>query len=724
MALNRQISITTPLGDEELMLVSMSGREKLGRLFQYDLTLYSPSEEINANDLLGKNVTVNLELADGEYRYFNGFISHFSQVDRNKGGYAVYQAQLHPWFWFLTLTSDCRIFQKITVPDIIKDVFGDNGFSDFEMSITGSYSELEYCVQYRETDFNFLSRLMEQEGIYYYFKHTDGQHVLVIVDSVTTHPMIEGETDLPYHLSGVEQTVEQEHVSDWQQDYQIKSGTYASADYNFETPQNKLLVNRIIEREHTAAGAEIFDYPGEYEVDAQGEQYALNRIEELQVGFELQNANCDVRSMITGCLFNLKEHPREDQNREYLAIATRYEMVCNAYSSGSESEADSYRCHFTALSTASAFRTECSSEKPMIRGSQTAVVVGPAGEEIYPDEYGRVKVQFHWDRYGKNDESSSCWVRVQQFWAGPEWGSQFIPRIGHEVIVEFLEGDPDRPIITGRVYNADNMPTYSLPDNKTQSGIKSRSSMGGSASNFNEMRMEDKKGSEELYFQAEKDENILVKNNKTEDVWVDETVHIGNDQTLTVDHDQTSTIKNDQTEDVLNNRTESVGVNETLTVGANRSRSVGANEDVSVGASRTHTIAANEKINVGAAQNILIGAMQSTKVGAAQSVEVGKAQSLKVGASQSNEIAKDQESTIGANRSANVAEDDSLTVGKKLVIEAGDAVTIKCGKSEISMKKDGTISIKGKDISFTASGKINAKAGANIIMKGTKILQN
>ncbi|NQZ30564.1 MAG: type VI secretion system tip protein VgrG [Oceanospirillaceae bacterium] len=736
----RQISITTPLAEEELLLVEMNGQERLGRLYNYDLLLHSPNEALDVDTILGQKVTVNLELADGEYRYFNGYISQFSQVDRSEGGHAVYRAQMTPWLWFLTLTSDCRIFQEMSVPDIIKEVFNDNGFSDYQINLDAIYTPLEYCVQYRETDFNFISRLMEQEGIYYYFTHEEGEHTLILCDSATHHSNILGESVLPYHLSGVDQSVEVEHIADWQKHYQIKSGVYALADYNFKTPQNKLLVNRIIQRGHDQAEAEIFDYPGEYVDAGQGENYALQRIEELHTGFAQINANTDARQMITGCLFKLKEHPREDQNREYLIIAAHYQLRSDSYSSGGAAQGDTYQCHFEAIESATSFRSARSTAKPIVAGSQTAVVVGPAGEEIYPDEYGRVKVQFHWDRYGGNDENSSCWVRVQQLWAGAQWGAQFIPRIGHEVIVEFLEGDPDRPIITGRVYNADNMPTYSLPDNKTQSGIKSRSSTGGSAANFNEIRMEDKKGSEELYFQAEKDQNILVKNNKTEQVGVNETVTIGNDQSLDVGNDQSSTIGNDQTEDVVNNRTETVGADETLSVAVNRSRSVGANEDISVGANRSHTVQGSEKINVAVAQNIMIGGLQGIEIGATQSTNIGAKQSINVGASQSvnigsdhslnigagqtKKIGADQALTIGKNRTSSIGENDSLTVGKDLVIEAGDSITIKCGKAVISMKKDGTININGKDISLKAKGKINAKASKNIVMKGKKILQN
>lgn len=736
----RQISITTALADSELMLVDMQGHEELGRPFHYQLKLYSPDEELDANKLLGKTATVTLIMDDGEERFFNGCVAQFSQSGRSEGGYAVYQAVLRPWLWLLTLTWDCKIFQHLSVPDIICQIFDETSFCDYELQLNQNYPVLEYCVQYRESSFNFVSRLMEKEGIYYYFTHQLGKHKLVLIDAVTSHPKLVGDSQLVYHMTGTDQAPGLQSVTNWELNSQMQAGTYTLTDYDFIKPKNELMTNRVIERDHTESNNKRYDYPGGYSDTDQGGRYAQNRIEEEQVTHQQIRAQTNARNLSTGGVFGLESHPREDQNIEYLVISANYQLYNNEYTSSSDSGREEYSCHFSAISSETAFRTASTSHKTIVQGSQTAVVVGPAGEEIYPDKYGRIKVQFHWDRIGSNDENSSCWVRVQQIWAGPQWGAQFIPRIGHEVIVEFLEGDPDKPIITGRVYNDANMPTYSLPDNKTQSGIKSRSSSGGSAGNFNEIRLEDKKGSEELYFQAEKDQNILVKNNKTEHVGVDETVSIGNNQKLDVGNDQTSTIGNDQSENVGNNRTESVGAVESLSVGSDRQRNVGGNESITVEGSRSHTIKKSEAINVLLAQNIVIGGLQGIEIGAKQSTKIGMSQDINVGGKQNVEIGadhlltigdnqtkkvvKNQSLSIGESRVSNIAKDDNLTVGKNLVIEAGDSITIKCGKSQISMKKDGTVVIKGKDISIDGSGKINAKASKNIVMKGKKILQN
>ncbi|WP_102794755.1 type VI secretion system Vgr family protein [Bowmanella denitrificans] len=714
MAGKRQVSITTPLGDE-LLLVSMSGEENLGRLFRYDVTLYAKKEDIKAIDLIGQQATIKVELENQQYRYFNGFITRFSQQGRATEGYAQYSAEIHPWLWFLNRTADCRIFQEMTVPDILKQVFADNGFTDYELKLSRSYRTWEYCVQYRESDLLFAMRLMEHEGIYFYFSHEQDKHKLILADAANAHSPLAGNSTIAYHLAGLFQRKEDSSIANWTSSCEVQTGCYASTDYDFKKPKSDLSANRIIQRSHAHADAEYFDYPGEYTESADGDNYTLTRIEEMQADFEVHRGETDARTMTCGGLFTLSEHPRDDRNQEYLITHCQYELNANPYGSGGGGE-QPFQCNFTAIASKTPFRPARTTARPVVQGPQTAVVVGPAGEEIYPDKYGRVKVQFFWDRYGQTDENSSCWIRVAQTWSGKAWGAQIIPRIGHEVIVEFLEGDPDKPLIVGSVYNADNMPPYSLPANKTQSGIKTRSSPGGSASNFNEIRMEDKKGNEELYIQAEKDENILVKNNKTETVGVDETIDIGhdrsdtigNDETISVGNNRTESVGNDETISIGNNRTETVASNETISIGANRSRDVGGNESVSIGQSRTHTVAINEAIAIGAAQEIVIGGAQAVEIGAAQNTDVGLNQLV----------------SVGKNRSVDVGDDDSLKVGKNLVIDVGDAVIIKCGKASISMKKDGTISISGKDISIKGSGAIDVKASKDLVLKGKKILQN
>ena len=328
------------------------------------------------------------------------------------------------------------------------------------------------------------------------------------------------------------------------------------------------------------------------------------------------------------------------------------------------------------------------------------MVVGPSGDEIYTDKYGRVKVQFPWDRYGKTNENSSCWMRVSHPWAGKNWGMIAIPRIGQEVIVDFLEGDPDEPIITGRVYNAEQMPPYALPGNMTQTGTKTRSTKGGDPSNFNEIRFEDKKGSEQLFIHAEKNQDIEVEH--------DETHWVGHDRTKKIDHDETTTVAHD--------RSESVGNNENISIGVNRTESVGSNEAMSIGKDRTESVGKNENVSIGETQTLSVGKDQSLSVGGDRSADVGKNESITVG--------KDQTVTVSDDRSTSIGKNDTLSVGKKLSIDAGDEIILQSGSASITLKKDGTITIKGNDITLDGSGNINIKASSNVTIKGSKITQN
>ena len=488
---NRTITVTTPLGEDVLLFYSMSANEQLGRLFQFDLDLLSTDPEIKLDEILGQSVTVRYQRLDGEPRFFNGYVSQFSQFGTH-GDLFVYRATLHPWLWFLTRTADCRIFQEKTVPDIIKEVFRDHGFSDFEEVLSGSYREWENCVQYRETDFNFVSRLMEQEGIYYYFKHEDDKHTLVLSDSISAHETVPGYEEVPYYPPEESEQRARDHISDWSLKQIIQPGVYALNDFDFKKPKANLEVKSSVPREHEQANYEIYDYPGEYQQSSDGDAYVRARIEELQAQYEQVQGKGNVGGLFTGCLFKLTDYVREDQNREYLITAANYNLGPQEYEAAFSGDIGSiFSCSITAIDKQQAFRPPRTTPKPMVQGPQTAIVVGPAGEEIWTDKFGRVKVQFHWDRYGKEDENSSCWVRVSQVWAGAGWGSMHLPHIGHEVIMSFIEGDPDQPIITGRVYNDTNKPADSLPGEQHKSVIRSFGD--------NDIVIEDKEGDKYIH---------------------------------------------------------------------------------------------------------------------------------------------------------------------------------------------------------------------------------
>ncbi len=695
----RVMEITTPLG-KDLLFHAMHGREELSRVSEYQVDLLSAKGDINSNQILGKSVTIQLMLQDDSIRHFNGYVTRFSQGGMH-GKYRRYYATVRPWAWFMSRTADCRIFQEMTVPDIVKKIFSEHPTAKFKDELTGSYSTWTYCVQYRETDLNFVCRLMEQEGIYFFFTHDDGQHTLVMADSCSAHEACQGDP-VPFIAPEDVSRADIERIHTWTLTQEIQPGVYVHDDYDFERPSVELRARKAVPREFTPSDSEIYDYPGEYLQKADGEASAAVRIDEFAAQFETAQATANVRPISVGSLFTMDKHPRDDQNREHLVVSATYDLEFSDYEALPERGGADYACSFVAMSSKQQFRPKRLTTKPSVQGPQTAVVVGPSGDEIYTDKYGRVKVLFHWDRVGEKakDENSSCWVRVSQPWAGKAWGGIAIPRIGQEVIVDFLEGDPDQPIITGRVYNAEQMPPYALPANMTQTGIKSRSSKGGGPDNFNEIRFEDLKGSEQLFIHAEKNQDIEVEN--------DETHWVGHDRKKTIDNDETTHVKHDRTETVDNN--------ETITVHANRTETVDKNEAITIGQNRTESVGENETIDIAKDQSIGIGQNKNLSVGKNESIDIGEGRTDQVG--------KDLNQSVGKNRKASVGENDSIDVGKKFVLDAGDQIIIQTGSASITMKKDGTITIKGKDITLSGSGKINVKASSDVVVKGSKITQN
>ena len=553
---NHTIQFDYPGGDN-LQVKAIVGKEKLSGLFKFQMDLISNDGNLDFKTVVGQKVTAKLFIdddsskGDGGYRYFNGIITEFSYLGFEYEDVYRYRATVRPWFWLLTRTSDCRIFQKMKVPDIVKEVFKLNNMVDFKLNLKATYREWEYCVQYNESDYDFISRLLEQEGIYYFFKHEDGKHVMVMVDDPSSHEVFPGFDSVPFNAGFAGASLVEDSLHYCAETKNITPSTYTIQDYDFEHPKADLLARFKNEPktkgksayDHPLSDPEIFSYPGEYVVRNEGNNYAEIRLQELQCRWERMNASGDCRGLAPGCTFTLKESPREDQNKKYLTVSIKHKMHNHDYRSGQssfegEDELTPYQCEIEAIDAIGIrFRAPRTTPKPIVQGPQTAVVVGPSGDEIYTDEYGRVKVQFHWDRYGQNDENSSCWMRVSTMWAGTKWGGIHIPRIGQEVIVNFLEGDPDRPLITGSVYNGNCMPPYELAAHKTQSGIKSRSTTGGSADNFNEIRFEDRIGEEELYIHAEKNHTNITENDRNENVGHDRTCKVGHDYKLDVGND-------------------------------------------------------------------------------------------------------------------------------------------------------------------------------------------
>jgi type VI secretion system secreted protein VgrG len=505
-------------GKSPLKLVQLKAREELSRPFEYIVELLSEKDDIDPTILLGESMTILVRLADGRTRYFNGLVSNFT----NPGvaaGYASYRAVLRPWLWLLTRNANCRIFQDVTVPDVFEKVAKEtHGFSDYRLSLNESYKTREFCVQYRESDFDFVSRLLEEEGIHYHFEHEEQSHTMVLGDSYSAFTQIKGASqlgaDIPFRPPG-EAGAELEHISEWTVLHELQTVTYALDDFDFTKPRVDLLSQSTISREHAQARFEVYDYPGRYLENSDGESLAKVRVEEVQSKFKRLSGAGDHRLMSPGRLFNLVDYPRADENAEYVLLKTEISVESAEIPQVVAHAENRFDVKFVALPSSEPFRPSRSTPKPIVHGPQTAVVVGKAPEEIWTDKYGRVKLQFHWDREGKSDENSSCWIRVSQLWAGTKWGGIHIPRIGQEVVVSFLEGDPDRPLVSGRVYNEDQMPPYPLPDNQTQSGLMSRSTKNGLPETFNELRFEDKLDEEQIYFHAEKDFERVVENNDT-----------------------------------------------------------------------------------------------------------------------------------------------------------------------------------------------------------------
>lgn len=532
---DRLIRIKTTLEDSELLLDKISGTEALSTPFEFRVLMMSTNPTIDLKGLLRKPATVIISMPDGLERPIHAIFSSLKQGGEHSEDLFIYEGTLVPWLWFLSLDADCRIFQNLSVQEIVTQILNDAGISDYVFHLSGKYPKREYCVQYRESGLNFISRLLEEEGIFYYFEHEATKHTIVFRDSSAA---VDPCPELPvvsYSFSQTGWKNDRDGVKTVERTEQVHTKKVALTAYFPEKPIFNLMVNL---EGNGAGNEEVYDYPGEYVEREEGERYARIRLEEREAHQFVVEGTSRCRAFRAGYRFTLEDHYRDDTNLEYVLTEVTHEATDTSYRSSGEA-AHSYANTFRAIPKTVHFRPSRRTGKPLIKGSQTALVVGVSGQEIMVDKYGRVKVQFYWDRVGQKDEKSSCWVRVSQIWAGKNWGWMTIPRIGQEVIVDFLEGDPDYPIITGRVYNADQMPPYTLPDNQTQSGIKSRSSQNGTADNFNQIRFEDLKDSEMVSVQAEKDMETLVKN--------DDTQTIKNNRQIDVTGTHTETIVKDTT---------------------------------------------------------------------------------------------------------------------------------------------------------------------------------
>jgi type VI secretion system secreted protein VgrG len=629
---DRNIRISSPLGADVLLFHRMSGHDGLSELGEYHLDLLSEKSDLKIDDVLGHALTVKIDVSAQVVREFSGIVTRFVMTGR-AGRYAAYQATVRPWLWFLTRSADCRIFQDKDAVAIIKEIFEKYALADFDLTqLSATPPVLPYCVQYRETDFAFVSRLMERFGIYYFFKHDGGRHTLVLADSAAAHTAILGKKSLQFYADGDTRARPNETVYSWQAGGEILSDAYTLQAYNFETPTVDLTAKSTREHAYQASARtlEVYDYPGAYLERTPGEGEAKTRLESIQAGYQTVNAAGTVAAVAPGGLFNLTEHPRADQNGEMLAVSARYQLYSDAFEaeagvrpSDKKDAPPPFDCQFSAIPKSATFRSPRATPRPLMQGPQTAIVVGKSGEEIWTDKYGRIRIKFHWDRLGDPEQDAdacSCWVRVAQAWAGKRFGQLFIPRIGQEVVVSFLEGDPDQPLVTGSVYNAQNMPPVTLPDQASRSTIKTNTTKGGEG--FNEIRFEDKKDAEEIFVQAEKDYNRVVKNNDTLKVGFEkkdkgnQTIAIHNDQSLEVGNDRTVHVKHDQTATIDNNLTTTVKKDATHTIENNLSTTVKNNETRSVTKDQTVDVNGNQKVKAGQTIVVEAGTSMELKVGA------------------------------------------------------------------------------------------------------------
>lgn len=559
---HRQHIFHSPVGKDVLLFLQMHGQENLSANFLYEMQLQSVRKDIKPDTLLGKYVSLQLKTGEQSVREFNGIVTRFCR----SGGFdefTQYRIDVRPWLWLLEKNSDCRIFQNLNIIEIIKricekPIYGGLCDIDFDC-LQHSYPKWDYCVQYRETDFNFINRLMQKVGIYYYFSHANGRSQMVLVDSHSSHQAFPDYEEIAFTTDDSRHEYGDERISAWEERGQIHTAAVELNDFDFERVQVSVLGGLRVKDtiiSHAQPPHQFYDYPGGYTKIGDGRQIASAATEVLQDGARRMFGRGNARGLVPGYSFTLSQHPIADQNQEYLLVRATYTMKADDYETGGSSKAAlPFICEFEAIPKQFRYQPANRYEKPLVSGPQTALVVGKAGEEIWTDKYGRIKLQFHWDREGKGDEKSSCWVRVAQNWAGKRWGGLLIPRIGMEVVVEFLEGDPDKPLVTGCVYNDQAMPPYELPAHQTKSTFKTHSSKNGSG--FNELRFEDKKGSEEIFMHAEYDFNRVVKHNdslqvgfgktpggQSVSVKLDQVTNVGVDQKITVGQNQTTQVEN------------------------------------------------------------------------------------------------------------------------------------------------------------------------------------
>ena len=703
---NRQLRLKGPLGPEKMILVRADVSEKMSTLTETDVQFMSPDHDMKMEDVVGQRLSLELDDEEGATRYWHGHCVSCSYEGR-MGGQALYRAEVRPWLWFLNLHADCRIFQELSALEVIKKIFSDRGFSDISDKTSSTFEKREYLVQYRETDFEFVTRLMEEEGMYYFFTHDTSKETLVLADGAGSHKALKDAAEIRFEFKengggggggGAAYKRDEDHIYEWKSSERVNSGKVSLTDYDFTKPTTDLkALTAIPKGKHNHKDIEVYDYPGIHNTADFGKTRTRIRAEALASEYKRTWGKSNVRTMAVGGTFKLKDHPRTDFNKEYLVLGAKHKLQIETDSDkdgqantnladekgdggAQEGKKESYESEFSVQLKSEPFRAPLTTPKPIISGLQTAVVTGPSGDEIYTDKYGRIKVQFHWDREGQKDEKTTCFIRVSQTMSGQGWGVFHIPRIGQEVVVQFEEGNPDRPIVTGMLYNEAKKHPFDFPANMTQHGMKSNTTKGGGG--FHELVFEDKKDEEFIRLQSEKDYKETIKNNAEISIGFEKTDP--GDLTQKIYHNKTEWLETgDHSFEVKDG-------NETLTIAKNRDRSVGDNETVDVGTDKTDTIGTNYTIDVGDTLDITAG----TKI------------KLTVGGS-SIEMTSSKISISSATIEVAASGKADITAGGAMKVEASGALTA-----------------KGATAKFEGAGVASLKAGGILTVKGSVVKIN
>ncbi len=712
----------------ELRVVSFELDEEMSAPYTLEVTAsVAAGVAVDPPSLVGETGALVIHLGEAGDRWIHGVVAQVRTWDEHReDGGRLLRFQLVPRLWTLGLGRNSRVFQEKSIPDIVKEVL-DAGGVEHRENLSASYSPRDYVVQYGESDLDFVRRLLEDAGIFFFFEHEEDKETMVLADSNRACTAIPGNSPTILFMEGSRTVEGTDSFDSFAASVGMCTGALTLRDFNYLTPATDLTAKATADAD---ASLEVYEYPAGYAWHQDGQRLARIRLEEARARAELCTGAGLTRRLVPGFRFELDDHPLPELNDEYLVLEVSHRGSQEEILTPDrpvEDQLGGYRCQVRCIRASVPFRPRRVTPRPMIPGPQTAIVVGPSGEEIHTDPHGRVKVQFHWDRLGKKNERSSCWIRVSQAWAGAGWGALYLPRIGHEVVVEFLEADPDRPIITGSVYNGLNPPPIALPDEKTRSTLRSDSSP--TCHGSNELRFEDQKGAEEVYLHAQKDLSIIVENDKEQ--------YVHGNESLTVDGDRSRTIGGSQTLEVAKNDSSSVGANQELVVAGNRSTQVGGNHTETVGGDQSVTVGGVQTVTVALAAAETIGAAKALTVGGAYAVTVGAAMNEMVAGLRSEEVGGAKIELVGAKRAETVAGSRMANIGGDLTESVGGMKTLKVGKDyavQVAGNMRQTVKdayvLKAKEITLAATDKLVMKIGSatltfkssgEVVINGSKV---